>query len=164
MDAITYVKGQLEQAFGIMNVSAAGMTDEQYNFNAGGTCNTPAKSHVHAASSIDFFINLIIGQGKTHWDAVAKAHGLPESPLAIWQHEAPIPFAPIDQYSKDVQNAALEVVSKLTADDLDREFETNFIGKKSGSFLLQLTCVHVTGHGGDIAAIKGMQGLKGLPF
>ncbi len=59
-----------------------------------------------------------------------------------------------------------EVASRLQRRfvDLDREIETQFFGRKSAAWLLQLAGVHSVGHGGDIAAVKGMQGLKGLPF
>ena len=54
-----YAKGQLEMAFGLVNSCAGGMDDAQYNFKPAGTANSPAKSHVHAITSMDFFLNNI---------------------------------------------------------------------------------------------------------
>jgi hypothetical protein len=164
MNGITYAKSDLESAFGLLNVCAGGMDDAQYNWAPGGTCNTIAKSHVHAVSSIDFFINATINGGQMLWAPVAQEHALPQSPLEIWKHEGTISKATIDAYAASAQKAALDVVARLSDSDLDREIDTPFFGKKSVAWLLQLVSTHSTGHGGDIAAVKGMQGLKGLPF
>ena len=164
MNAVTYARTDLESAFGLLNMCAAGMDDAQYNWAPGGTCNTIAKSHVHAVTSIDFFINATIKGGQMLWTPVAQAHSLPQSPLEVWNHEGAIPKAAIDDYAQATQKAALDAIAGFSDSDLDREIDTPFFGTKSVAWLLQLVSTHSTGHGGDIAAVKGMQGLKGLPF
>jgi len=164
MDAITYAKTDLETAFGLLNTCAGGVDEAQYNWKPAGTANTIAKSHVHTLSSIDFFINGIIKGGELGWPKVAQENGLPPNPLEIWRYEGSVPMAPIMEYATGVQKNALEFIASLKDSDLDREIETQFFGTKSVAWLLQLTGVHSVGHGGDIAAVKGMQGLKGLPF
>jgi hypothetical protein len=164
MNAVTYAKKTLEQTFALFNVIADGLTDAQYNWKPEGTANNIAKSHVHAMSSIDFFINATLAGGQMIWPEVAARNGLPENPTEIWAHASPIPFPPMKEYAARVQKAALDYVSTLSDADLDREVETPFFGKKNVAFLVALSGVHAMGHGGDIAAIKGLQGLKGLPF
>jgi hypothetical protein len=164
MDAITYAKTDLESAFGLLNMCAAGLDEAQYNWKPAGTANVIAKSHVHALSSIDFFINGIIKGGELGWPKVAGAHGLPANPLEIWRFEGNVPMAVVLEYGNTAQKNALDFVASMKDSDLDREIETQFFGRKSVAWLLQLTGTHSVGHGGDIAAIKGMQGLKGLPF
>lgn len=164
MDGVTYAKTQLEQALGLMNMCAAGMDDAQYNWNPGGTCNTAAKSHVHAVSAIDFFVVSSLAGGQMSWGETASANGLPANPQEIWSYEGVIPVAAIDEYSKKVQKNALDYVATLKDADLDREANAGPFGMKSAAFLIQLAGTHAVGHGGDIAAVKGMQGLKGLPF
>jgi hypothetical protein len=164
MDAVTYAKTDLEAAFGLLNTCAGGMNDEQYNWKPAGTANVIAKSHVHTISSIDFFINGIIRGGELGWPKIAQEHGLPGNPLQIWTHDGRVPMSPMLEYAESVQKSALEFVATLKDADLDREIDTQFFGKKSVAWLLQLAGTHSVGHGGDIAAVKGMQGLKGLPF
>ena len=164
MDAPTYAAQQLKSAFELFNACAAGMTDEQYNWKPGGTSNVPAKSHVHGLSSIDFFVNAIVRGGKTRWGELAAAHSLPENPLTIWAHEGSLPYEAVEEYGKKLQTDVLDYVASLKDADLDREIDTQFFGRKSVAWLLQLSVNHLVGHGGDIAAVKGMQGLKGLPF
>lgn len=164
MDAVTYARKQLESTFGLFNMCADGMSDEQYNFNPGGTCNTAAKSHVHAMTSIDFFVNGMLRGAGLGWTAVANANGLPANPMEIWGFDGTIPLDAIKQYGAEVQRQALDYVASLKPEDLDRELDTRFFGKQTVAFVLQLAVNHSMGHGGDIAAVKGMQGLKGLPF
>lgn len=164
MDTITYAKKTLEQSFGLFNMICDSLTDEQYNWKPEGTANTIAKTHIHAMSTIDFFITGTLACGQMLWPQIAAQHKLPPNPTEIWAHAAPIPFAPIKEYGMDVQKAAIDYVSTLKPEDLDREVETPFFGKKNAAFLVSLAGVHAIGHGGDISAIKGLQGLKGLPF
>jgi hypothetical protein len=140
------------------------MDDAQYNFKPGGTANTPAKSHVHAVTSLDFFLTGI-AQGKPlAWGDFAGQHGLPANPMEIWGFDGQVPLAAMNEYAQQVQKNALAYVASLTDADFDREVETNFFGKKSVAFLIHLAGMHAVGHAGDMAAVKGIQGLKGLPF
>jgi hypothetical protein len=163
MNATTFAKSQLEQSLGLLKTAADGMTDEEYNFDPAGTCNAAAKSHVHALASLDFFI-LASAKGEgMQWPATAAAAGLPANPMEIFGFAGKIPSATIKDYGQRVQTAVLEYIGSLSDADLDRVIETPF-GKQSLAWTIQLMTVHASGHAGDIAAVKGMQGLKGLPF
>ena len=53
----------------------------------------------------------------------------------------------------------------LTPADLERKVDTGFIGEQTIAFVLgNIGVWHVAEHNGEIAALKGAQGLKGLPF
>jgi hypothetical protein len=84
--------------------------------------------------------------------------------MGIWSFDGTIPMAAINAYAKEIEQAALDYVGSLTEADLDREIDTQFFGKKSLGWIIQLVGLHSAGHTGDISAVKGMQGLKGLPF
>jgi hypothetical protein len=164
VDSVTYARKALEQSFGLFNTIADGMTDEQYNWQPGGTCNAIAKSHVHAMTSVDFFINGTLKGAQMEWPAFATANGLPANPMEIWGYSGAIPLAPMKEYGQKVQKSALEYAASLNESDLDREIDTPFFGKQTAAFILMLTGMHAIGHGGDMSAVKGIQGLKGLPF
>ncbi len=164
MNATAYAKLQLEQAFSLMNGTAQGMTDEQYNFKPEGTCNPVAKNHVHALTAVDFFLNFL-AQGKAPlWQPVAAATGLPQNSLEIWKFDGKVPLDAIASYGQQVRQSALDYVATLSDADLDRELDTRVFGTQNVGFLLQLAGMHTVGHTGDMAALKGLQGLKGLPF
>lgn len=164
MNASTYAKGQLESTFNLLTACADGIDEAQYNYQPAGTCNRIAQQHVHTVSAIDFFVNTLAAGGQAGWPAVAGQLGLPVNPREIWTHDGPISPAPIREYAADVQRRALEFLGTMTEAELDRVVDTQFFGKQPVAFLLQLAATHTAGHAGDIAAIKGIQGLKGLPF
>jgi hypothetical protein len=164
MNAITYARKGLDQSFALLNMVADGMTDEQYNWKPEGTANSIAKSHVHGLTSVEFFICATLKCGGMEWPAFAAEHGLPANPTEIWGHTGPISLAAMKDYQAKVQRTVTEYVSSLSEEDLDRQVDTAFFGKKDAAFLLSLASIHLMGHAGDMAAIKGVQGLKGLPF
>ncbi|MBI5289152.1 MAG: DinB family protein [Chloroflexi bacterium] len=164
MNGVQYAKLQLEQAFGLVGACAAGMDDAQFNWKPGGTANSCAKTLVHTYTSADFFINGMLQGKPLLWSSFAGANGLPANPMEIWGFEGNVPYAKMLEYAQQVQKSVLEYADTLTDAELDREVETNFFGKKPVAFVVQLAGMHAVGHGGDIAAIKGIQGIKGLPF
>ena len=54
--------------------------------------------------------------------------------------------------------------SELPNWDLDSEVDTRFLGTQSVGWMLTFITYHTLIHTGEIAAVKGMQGLKGLPI
>jgi hypothetical protein len=164
LKATDYVKLQTEQAFGLLNMAADGMDDKQYNLDAPGTCNAAAKSHVHALTAFDFFV-LNKGKGSEMlWPAFGTNIGLPANPTEIWSYAGTISGADIKEFASQIQKATLDYIATLSDADLDREVDTQFFGKQSLAYVLQLAAMHAAGHAGDVAAVKGMQGLKGLRF
>lgn len=164
MKATDYVKLQTEQAFGLLKMAADGMDDTQYNLDAPGTCNAAAKSHVHALTGFDFFVLNKAKGGEMLWPQFGPKHGLSANPTEIWGFTATISGAAIKEFAEQIQKATLDYIATLSDADLDREVDTQFFGKQSLAFVLQLAAMHAAGHAGDVAAVKGMQGLKGLPF
>ena len=164
MNTAVYVQGQLEQAFGLLETVTNGLTDEQYNAAPGGTANAPAKSHIHALTSIDFFVTRMIRGADLAWPAFAATHGLPANPMEIWGYVGTVPLAAVSDYAATVKHGVMDYAGTLGDAEFDREVETQFFGKKTVAWILQLGIAHVAGHAGDIAGVKGVQGLKGLPF
>lgn len=164
MNTAAFAKLSLEQAFGLLGAVLKDTPDDQYNFDPPGTANAAAKTHVHIVSAVDFFINSIVGGGTPSWGAFAAEHGLPANPTEIWTHTGAIALDPMREWTNKVNSSALEVVSKLSDGDFDTVKDTPMFGKQTVAFLVQLAALHTNGHTGDIATIKGVQGVKGLPF
>jgi DinB superfamily len=162
--ATDYAKLQTEQAFGLLKIAADGMDDAQYNLDGPGTCNAAAKSHVHALTAYDFFVLNKAKGADMMWPAFAASHGLPPNSQEIWGHNGTISGAAIKEFAEQIQKATTDYISTLSDADLDRQVDTQFFGTQSLAFLLQLASMHAAGHAGDVAAVKGTQGLKGLPF
>jgi DinB family protein len=164
VNATAYAGLQLQQAFALLNAVAKGLDDAQYNWGPAGTCNTIAMTHVHALTSLDFFLNGVLQGKPTIWQPFAAEHALPANPLEIWGYHDDLALPAIGGYGAEVQKSSLAYVASLVDSDFDREVDTRRFGTRSIAFVLQLADVHTAGHTGEMAAVKGMQGLKGLPF
>jgi hypothetical protein len=69
------------------------------------------------------------------------------------------------EYAKAVYAATDAYVAGLGPADLERKVDTGFVGEQTVGFVVGNILVwHVAEHNGEIAALKGAQGLKGLPF
>jgi len=69
------------------------------------------------------------------------------------------------EYAKAVYAATDAYVAGLSESDLDRTVDTGFVGVQSVAFILSnVLAWHAAEHNGELAALKGAFGLKGLPF
>jgi hypothetical protein len=90
--------------------------------------------------------------------------GIPEGPRAFWQKGWTLDLDAFTEYRELVKSAAKEYFQNIEIADLDREVEW-FNGARPASTIIQVIVLnHMLGHSGEISALKGVQGLKGLPF
>lgn len=69
------------------------------------------------------------------------------------------------EYAKAVYAATDAYVAGLSDADLERKLDTGFIGEQTVAFVLSnVLAWHAAEHNGELAALKGAFGLKGLPF
>ena len=70
----------------------------------------------------------------------------------------------LQAYSQAVAGAIQSWLASLVPDDLERTVNTP-IGELTLARLLEVFVTwHITAHCGEIAALKGCQGVKGYPF
>ena len=68
------------------------------------------------------------------------------------------------EYAKAVGAATDDFLANATDEQLEKEIDGP-VGKQPFiTFFANIGVTHVAGHWGEIAALKGVQGLKGLPF
>lgn len=100
------------------------------------------------------------------WDSRLNV-AMPANPQfdPAWGRTVRMNLPPFREYAKAVYAATDAYVAGLTPADLERKVDTGFIGEQTVGMVLGNICVwHVAEHNGEIAALKGAQGLKGLPF
>ncbi len=68
------------------------------------------------------------------------------------------------EYAGAVGAATDEFLANATDEQLDKEIDAPGGKQPYITFLANIGLTHVAGHWGEIAALKGVQGLKGLPF
>jgi hypothetical protein len=158
MKATEYARSQIEEALGFLAMCAKDMDEAQYNWKPEGKCNPAAKLHAHALSAAD-----LAGQ-PSQWPDFAPKTGLPANAMEIWGSDATVSLDVMNEYANAIREPILACIDTLTDDDLDREIDTRFMGTQTVAWVLQLVASHTAVHTGEISAIKGMQGLKGLPM
>jgi hypothetical protein len=100
------------------------------------------------------------------WASRLNVH-MPANPQfdPAWGRTVRMDLPSFREYAKAVYSATDAYVGSLTAADLDQKVDTGFVGPQTVGFILGNICAwHVAEHNGEIGALKGAQGLKGLPF
>ncbi|MHB8377230.1 MAG: DinB family protein [Dehalococcoidia bacterium] len=164
MKATEFAVNSINGALGFLDMCVSDVNDDVYNLEPAGTCNSIAKVHLHALSTFDFFVNGLISGQPLIWQEHAAKMGLPGTPLEIWKADTPISKSAVEEYASKLRPRVSEQLAGLGDDIFTREFDTTLAGKQNGAWVLSLLPMHTSAHAGEIAAIKGTQGLKGLPF
>lgn len=132
------------------------------------TINKVGSLYAHIVLSEDMMLN---GMGKGG-DLVLKSDGWEEK-LGI--HDASprqdehladltIDLETFCEYAKAVAAATDDFLANATDEQLNKEVDSP-VGKQPFiTFFANIGLTHIAGHWGEIAALKGVQGLKGLPF
>jgi DinB family protein len=82
-----------------------------------------------------------------------------------WARTVRMKLPAFREYAKAVFAATDAYIGGLSDADLDRKVQTGFVGEQTVAFVIgNILAWHAAQHTGEIAALKGVQGLKGLPF
>lgn len=169
MEVIDYIKGEMASVRRSIERVMKDMPQEIFNWPSPGTANTISATFIHLMNSEDHFIQEVLQGKPTVW----ANHGWSErtgiqKPPSIgedWSEykRRQIQIQPLLEYMADVWSATDAYLAELTADDLDRRLE--FAGReRSVGDMLHLSIAQSYSHAGEIAALKGIQGIKGLPI
>jgi len=153
----------------MVGIAMEDLDDDLINWQPGGTTNTIAQLLAHVITGHDLLINdkLVAGGGKTlHESGWAEKTGIPLERPQIWQRDSwRLNLPAFNDYRLAVHASATSLVDSLTEADLDRPASWIRGPERPLAMLLQVIYInHALGHCGEVSAIKGMRGLKGLPF
>ena len=169
MEILDYMHRQMASTRSTVDMTMKDVTVEQFNWAPPGTMNTISATFIHLTSVEDHFVQGIL-QGKPRiWDAggwsektgVKKTPGFGEN----WDEFKHLHLQPADflKYQKAVWAATDAYMTSLTAEELDRKVK---LGPRELTVaeLLIMAANQSLSHAGEIAALKGIQGAKGLPI
>ncbi len=169
MQTIEFIRSSIEAVNEMVDIAMQELDDELINWHPGGTTNTIAQLLAHLVSGQDVLVNdkLVVGGGPTlHDSGWAEKTGIPlERPL-IWQRDAwRMNLPAFVDFRLAVRDCATRLVDSLSEAELDREASWFRGPPRPVANLLQMVYIHHGfGHCGEISTIKGLRGLKGLPF
>jgi hypothetical protein len=135
----------------------------------GSTLGHIASIYFHALNSEDWAIQELIQKKQKLFDAEKwyEKWGVPApaSGQEIDWSSASVPLSAMQEYGQRVYKATDEWLRNATEADLDQQIEWFGRGNRSAAWVLaDVIHAHLPFHAGEIAAIKGMLGLKGLPW
>jgi uncharacterized damage-inducible protein DinB len=169
MHAKDFIATQIGTQRWIADAVLKNLTEEQLNWSPPGTANKIATILIHVTGTDDRFINMRARGQATVWDSGnwSERIGLPQPPgMAGYWDEAntsTFPLSPVLEYVAAVRASVDDYVASLTDEELARTVQA-IGGEQPIAAVLALLIVHASGHYGEVAALKGAQGAKGLPF
>ena len=169
MDVKTYIQQQFASSHRQVDVVMQDLANEHFNWTPPGSISPMSAILVHLLGSEDFFIQGVL-LGKTRsWDLGGFAAQIgvaePPGPRSDWNEfkKLTVLIPPVLAYQQAVRAATGAYLAGISEAGLDRPVD--FAGRKiPAGELLMISVVHTASHAGEMAAIKGIQGLKGLPF
>ncbi len=132
----------------------------------GATIGPIGEIYGHTVSGEDWAFNELI-QGKEQilkTGSWAAKLGIEEGKDPDWVEVAQTHMAELQAYGKAVIEATDAFLDSLTDADLDRPID--FFGRNESMawVIADTVLVHMSFHAGEIASLKGVMGLKGLPW
>lgn len=168
MTLVEYIQQQIRMTHWGGAEAFADLTDAQWNWTPPGRANSIAVTVLHAYGIEDAFIQGKLLQQPHLWaseDWAAKV-GMAEIPDLgnAWAGTREVTLAKkaVLAYGQAVQAATERYLTTLTAAALEQPVQ---MGPRLGTVadLLSILVIHNISHGGEIAALKGLQGLQGQP-
>ena len=170
MEIREYVLQQIAGARRLFDAAMQDTTDDQLNWTPpADTVNPISVTALHVLGSEDVFIQqILLGQPRL-WESEGWANkiGVAEPPGrgGGWAEvrNATISVEAVLAYQAALRAATDAYLAALTAEELDRPVNV-MGGQRPVATVLTLLAHHACSHAGEIATVKGMQGIKGLPF
>jgi hypothetical protein len=140
----------------------------------GGKLNPIAGTH-HLIFSEDMFVHAFLNKTQPLFETTFKDKtGASELHPMEWQEAYPkwlrevkVDMEKFQEYAKAVFAASEEYVATLTDEELEKDVDMSSFGmgnKKTHDFIANLISGHAYSIMGEVAVLKGIQGLKGYPF
>jgi hypothetical protein len=170
MDFRAYLRGQLQFTHNTLEQVVADLDDETLNHRwPGSTTNNIAAIYAHAVTAEDGIVNgLVLGRAPVFNEDWAAKTGVPakQSPNLddAWAAQIKMNLPAFREYAALVYAATDKAVAEMDDVAAEEVIDTPFGKQPRLEFMGNLGVVHAWGHMGEIAAIKGTRGLKGLPF
>lgn len=137
----------------------------------GSTADSIAAIYAHIVFAEDVIPNVILrGQQPLYqtdgWEAKTGLPfpGLPPSLAGDWAKNIKMDLPKFQEYGKAVAASLDEYLANLPDSELERKVKGPFGEGRVDWVIATILGTHLPGHAGEIAALKGVQGMKGLPF
>ncbi len=167
--AIALLRAQYTQSFGWLEGTMDGVTEEVANFNPPGSPLPIAGQVAHIVTGVDFFVLHFAKGGaplllSSHAENSGVSEPPPQGAWDEWGARVKVDLPVFHEYAKAVFAAVDDYLSTLNDDDLSREIDLGPFGTQTLEWVFNIMLMNTFIHTGEIACIKGLQGLKGYPM
>ncbi|MCS7002028.1 MAG: DinB family protein [Dehalococcoidia bacterium] len=167
MDSLSALRTLVKSSQTQLSTIMADVTPEQAMFLPPGTANSILMTYRHIVEVVDRFLNKSILGKETIWESERWGEKLQtDEQMRMVRENADkigVNLSDYHTYAERVFAAANAYMDSLTEAELAREIQ-GFRGPTTvGAMIATALISHSFTHIGEIAAIKGFQGLKGLP-
>jgi hypothetical protein len=167
MDLIDYIRREQAGMRRMVEMTLKEMTPDLFNWASPGTANTISATFLHFINVEDNFVQKIIQGKPSVWESEnwSQKTGVEKPPSigedwSSFKHRA-VAIQPSLDYKSAVWAATDAYMAALTNAELDRKVKFAG-GERTVAEMLMLANSQAHGHAGEIAALKGVQGAKGL--
>jgi len=170
-EVIAMVRSNLSDAHWLLEQVVDGLADEHLHWVPPGTANTIAATYAHVVGSEDVFVQEVLLErrplGEEEWagrTGISLAIPRRGADWFQWSRRVRVDVAAARAYAAAVYAATDGYVTGLDPGALARPPRARVPGGQTLSWLVNnLLVEHAALHGGEIAALRGLQGLQGLP-
>jgi len=171
LDGIDFLRADLTDAHWLLEATVEDLSPDHLHWAPPGTANTIAATYAHVVGSEDSIIHGTLARkpllAEGEW-AGRNGISLPipqrGSDWFAWSRRVRVDLPAARSYAEAVYAATDEYLASITSDQLDRPPAVPLPGNQTLSWLIRnLLVLHASVHTGEIAVLKGLQGLVGLP-
>lgn len=166
---------QLKAVHEVLEQTMEGVTDKEAHFMPPGKANPIAGVYAHLVFSEDLFVHGFLKHtpplAETTFKDTTGASEIHPTEWQVaypkWLKEVKLDVKKFRTYAKAVFAESEAYVATLTAADIEEDVDMSAFGmgkKKKYDFIANLLSGHTYSIAGEIAVLKGIQGLKGYPF
>ncbi len=146
------------------------MTDEQLHWNPSGTAHSVAASLAHAALSTDWQIHDLFEGGApmfaSAWEGRTGVSQPQPAQTLEWAQNVVVDLPVFQKYANEVYSRLDTYLGGRSTEDLARTIDLSIAGLGEQTLewaILTVVVGHLNQLTGEMAAVKGMQGLQGYP-
>ena len=169
MDTLELIRRLITAGHRQLDASMKDTTTEQFNWVPCGTANPISTTYIHCLLSEDFFVQAVLQIKPRLWEenCCMEKTGVKNTPGygGGWEEfkHMQVEIGPLEDYQQTVWAATDAYLATLATEELERKVKFAG-GERSVADMLIMSASHTLSHAGEISALKGMQGVKGLPY
>jgi len=171
VEASALVRANLADAHWLLEQVVDGLTQEQLHWTPPGTANTIAATYAHVVASEDLFVQETLRGGRPMAEGEwSGRHGISlpvprrGADWLLWSRRVRVDLAAARAFAAAVYAASDDYLAGLDPDALARPPAAAVPGGQTLAWLLNnLLVQHAALHSGEVAVLRGLQGLQGLP-